>query len=331
MQAPSSLQPRPRPAAAAAAWPRARSRPVLPRPIRPVCATVGREQPRCDRGRVRRCSPHGSFDKNKPGQDHACPTPSPMTNPLAPPGATPTPRRPAAPAGRFRHAGRSARLCRDRRARHEFPRCARHADLAPIPMPSCATPRSTTPAASSRLASPRATASRWSPKPAPNSPPASSARSMPACGPCPLPLPTSFGGRDAYVDQLLGHARQLRPHAVPLSARTRRFLPPPPPTAASVEGDELGRARRRASTPTPRCQTVEPDDIGYLQYCSGSTRFPHGVAVTHRALLDNLRAHASASRSRTPTAASAGCPGITTWAWSAACCRRSRTRSASII
>src|SRR4029453_6250564 len=33
------------------------------------------------------------------------------------------------------------------------------------------------------------------------------------------------------------------------------------------------------------------DDIAYLQYSSGSTRFPHGVAVTHHALLDNLRPH----------------------------------------
>jgi fatty-acyl-CoA synthase len=34
-----------------------------------------------------------------------------------------------------------------------------------------------------------------------------------------------------------------------------------------------------------------PDDIAYLQYSSGSTRFPHGVAITHRALLNNLAAH----------------------------------------
>ena len=33
------------------------------------------------------------------------------------------------------------------------------------------------------------------------------------------------------------------------------------------------------------------DDICYLQYSSGSTRFPHGVAITHRALLSNLAAH----------------------------------------
>ena len=36
----------------------------------------------------------------------------------------------------------------------------------------------------------------------------------------------------------------------------------------------------------------DPDAISYLQYSSGSTRFPHGVAVTHRALLANLAGHA---------------------------------------
>ena len=38
----------------------------------------------------------------------------------------------------------------------------------------------------------------------------------------------------------------------------------------------------------PQPQT---EDICYLQYSSGSTRFPHGVAVTHKALLNNLSAH----------------------------------------
>jgi fatty-acyl-CoA synthase len=37
------------------------------------------------------------------------------------------------------------------------------------------------------------------------------------------------------------------------------------------------------------------DEIAYLQYSSGSTRFPHGVAVTHRALLDNLHSHGVAT------------------------------------
>src|SRR6185369_7011193 len=44
-----------------------------------------------------------------------------------------------------------------------------------------------------------------------------------------------------------------------------------------------------ASGDLPKAQ---PDDIAFLQYSSGSTRFPHGVAVTHRSLLNNLAAHA---------------------------------------
>jgi fatty-acyl-CoA synthase len=42
--------------------------------------------------------------------------------------------------------------------------------------------------------------------------------------------------------------------------------------------------------------SVVPDDICYLQYSSGSTRFPHGVAVTHRALLNNLAGHSHAMK-----------------------------------
>ena len=48
---------------------------------------------------------------------------------------------------------------------------------------------------------------------------------------------------------------------------------------------------RRAAEPAPLA-AGERDDIAYLQYSSGSTRFPHGVVITHHALLSNLAAHA---------------------------------------
>ena len=107
--------------------------------------------------------------------------------------------------------------------------------------------------------------------------------------PVPLPLPTSFGGREAYVDQL---AVQLK------SSDPALFLYPPELAefgrqAADQAGvlsrdwDTLGGMEAAASD----LPTARPDDIAYLQYSSGSTRFPHGVAVTHAALLDNLRAH----------------------------------------
>src|SRR4051794_2192929 len=107
--------------------------------------------------------------------------------------------------------------------------------------------------------------------------------------PVPLPLPTSFGGRDAYVDQL----------TVQLGSCDPALFLVPPELAEFGKGaaDQAGVVSRSWDT----FETVEPsadnlpaahsDDIAYLQYSSGSTRFPHGVAVTHRALLDNLRAH----------------------------------------
>src|SRR4051812_37899827 len=107
--------------------------------------------------------------------------------------------------------------------------------------------------------------------------------------PVPLPLPTSFGGRDAYVDQLVIQLGSSDPAL---------FLYPP-------ELNDFGKdAADRAGVASRSWESLEsiqpasgelpsanPDDIAYLQYSSGSTRFPHGVAVTHRALLDNLRAH----------------------------------------
>ena len=108
--------------------------------------------------------------------------------------------------------------------------------------------------------------------------------------PVPLPLPTSFGGRDAYIDQL---ATQLR------SSDPKVFLYPPELAAiaasaaevAGVRGSDWSEFAATEATETELHQAC-PDEVAYLQYSSGSTRFPHGVAVTHQALLSNLAAHA---------------------------------------
>jgi fatty-acyl-CoA synthase len=107
--------------------------------------------------------------------------------------------------------------------------------------------------------------------------------------PVPLPLPTSFGGREAYVEQL---AVQLG------SCDPALFLYPPElaefGSEAAAKGKFSAREWESLSSVEPASAdlpTAEPDDIAYLQYSSGSTRFPHGVAVTHHALLSNLCAH----------------------------------------
>jgi fatty-acyl-CoA synthase len=107
--------------------------------------------------------------------------------------------------------------------------------------------------------------------------------------PVPLPLPTSFGGRDAYVDQLGVQLGSCDP--------TMFLYPPDLADFCEDAGDKAGIASRSwdeldAIEPAAgELPTAAPGDIAYLQYSSGSTRFPHGVAVTHHALLDNLRAH----------------------------------------
>ncbi|MFS0771886.1 fatty acyl-AMP ligase [Sphingomonas sp. 1P08PE] len=107
--------------------------------------------------------------------------------------------------------------------------------------------------------------------------------------PVPLPLPTSFGGRDSYIDQL----------RVQLSSCDPTMLIFPPELAAmageaaslaGVAGIDWSELATR-DAPEAALPGAGTDDIAYLQYSSGSTRFPHGVAITHRALLNNLAAH----------------------------------------
>ncbi len=105
--------------------------------------------------------------------------------------------------------------------------------------------------------------------------------------PVPLPLPTSFGGRGAYVDQLKIQLQSCDPAL---------FLVPG--DLAEIASEAAGKVPVRDWATLPELEeaagelpAADPDSIGYLQYSSGSTRFPHGVAITHRGLLDNLRAH----------------------------------------
>ena len=116
--------------------------------------------------------------------------------------------------------------------------------------------------------------------------------------PVPLPLPTSFGGKNNYIDQL----------GVQLGSSDPKLLIYPgeiaamgdsavahhnsvnTATCAGLAWDDL------ATEPVPDIALPQADseDICYLQYSSGSTRFPHGVAVTHKALLNNLYGHGHA-------------------------------------
>ncbi|WP_241659629.1 fatty acyl-AMP ligase [Sphingomonas glacialis] len=108
--------------------------------------------------------------------------------------------------------------------------------------------------------------------------------------PVPLPLPTSFGGRDSYIEQLRVQLASCDPVLLIYPPELAQ-MGADAATVAGVTGIDWSELATRAA-PDVALPQANGDDIAYLQYSSGSTRFPHGVAITHHALLNNLAAHA---------------------------------------
>lgn len=108
--------------------------------------------------------------------------------------------------------------------------------------------------------------------------------------PVPLPLPTTFGGKENYIEQLGAQLESCDPKLLLFPEEIADLGS----AAAAKQGcmgeswEEFSR-RPAAETDLPQARA---EDICYLQYSSGSTRFPTGVAVTHEALLHNLAGHA---------------------------------------
>jgi fatty-acyl-CoA synthase len=104
-----------------------------------------------------------------------------------------------------------------------------------------------------------------------------------------MPLPAAFGGRETYIE----HIRRLT-----LAARASALFVPDTlqswlePLAREAGLKAFGSVAALAPAPddTPLPAPTGEDEIAYLQFSSGSTRFPMGIAVTERALMENIRA-----------------------------------------
>ncbi|MFN3990854.1 MAG: fatty acyl-AMP ligase [Erythrobacter sp.] len=109
--------------------------------------------------------------------------------------------------------------------------------------------------------------------------------------PVPLPLPTSFGGKESFIDQLAVQLQSSDPVILLFPEEMAEMAS----AAAARQGCHAESWQDFGLRADPPCALPQasPDDICYLQYSSGSTRFPTGVAVTHRALLHNLYGHAA--------------------------------------
>jgi fatty-acyl-CoA synthase len=105
--------------------------------------------------------------------------------------------------------------------------------------------------------------------------------------PVPLPASVHLGGREAYVSQL---KRLLSICRADIAMAPEGFLPYLKDAAKGLKMRFLGSPQDFYDLPEPsiRLRPSEPNEVAYLQYTSGSTRFPRGVMITQKAVLNNL-------------------------------------------
>jgi len=106
--------------------------------------------------------------------------------------------------------------------------------------------------------------------------------------PVPLPTPAAFAGRVNYIDHIHPMMEAARPMAV---IAPGIFLEYARQAGARLDVGLVGTVDDLNQMPEADADlaAAEPEDVCYLQFSSGSTRAPTGVAVTHRALLANAR------------------------------------------
>ncbi|MBD24483.1 MAG: acyl-CoA synthetase [Candidatus Marinimicrobia bacterium] len=107
--------------------------------------------------------------------------------------------------------------------------------------------------------------------------------------PLPMPLPTAFGRRESYIDQIKGQMLSSRAR---MALGPKEFLPLVEEAGADLGLVLIGSLKDLSALPEGAgfLQPGGPEDLSYIQYSSGSTRFPKGVMVTHTNLMKNCSA-----------------------------------------
>ena len=106
--------------------------------------------------------------------------------------------------------------------------------------------------------------------------------------PVALPISLNLGGHAAYVEQLRGLLLGSRPALAIAPTELLPFLEeaaeglPQLPTSTVQNLDVLPEV-------DVELRPTEPDEVAYLQFTSGSTRFPRGVVITESTVMSNLQ------------------------------------------
>jgi len=107
--------------------------------------------------------------------------------------------------------------------------------------------------------------------------------------PVPLPISIHLGGHQAYVEQL---KRLLEDCLADIAVAPEVYLPLLEEAAADLDLSFCGSPASIAGLPQ-RDKDLNPSgpkELAYLQYTSGSTRFPRGVMITQETVMNNLSA-----------------------------------------
>lgn len=102
-------------------------------------------------------------------------------------------------------------------------------------------------------------------------------------------LPMGVGQRDSYTAKLQGLLASCKPAAIISSNEWLSLI-----NVVNIDSPTIHILSNEDFNALPEMdielQLPSPDDIAYLQYTSGSTRFPRGVIITHCEVMANLRA-----------------------------------------
>ncbi len=105
--------------------------------------------------------------------------------------------------------------------------------------------------------------------------------------PVPLPISIHLGGHEAYVKQL---SRLLRTCGASAAVAPEEIVPFLEEASSGLELVVQGGADVFASLPevSSELRPLGPTELAYIQFTSGSTRWPRGVEITQEAVLSNL-------------------------------------------
>jgi fatty-acyl-CoA synthase len=105
--------------------------------------------------------------------------------------------------------------------------------------------------------------------------------------PVPLPVSVNLGNHRAYVDHLRGMLADCQAKVVMAPSD---LLPLVEEASTGAARPVVGDAAAFDGLPESDTGLVspQPNDLAYIQYTSGSTRFPQGVMIRQAAVLDNL-------------------------------------------